>query len=1015
MVGAASEHAALSDASDSSYVTSAGHASAVLRLQMGQLLRPHVRATAFALTVRWALTAGAFSTAPVVRMLDYSSEEWVRIYATATLAPPAVGSPVDSTYSVPSNLIRGHHKDGGVRDFGDGGIEIQAPNGASGGAQLRVYRVFEELEDVYPYAAQSNDIRVQRTGATWQVVDVAGAIPGGLGTWTTAPQLGETLDSSNVIATAIYLAGFLPNAGTAGKVIGFAPGLPQMGGPTINGGNLTSKPSAFWKTGTVSSPGVLKMIDNLLLRSEDASAANRADVLTPFIQPVGPNGDHSVDLGWISFESVRLFRSSGQNYAIQVPDEARSENTLLGLYDCHLTGSGNFGSGGGTFEMKTAYRGGYISIDFIDCQVGSTEEHNFYHSGPNQNSQILRCRNETSTVFYPAHPLPDTVNGGKRIGRTGNQVVGRANKCAEGGQGPPAHETLLVEDCEFEYTAFTSGQESALTYSGCGADIIARRVALPNAGGGLFLAWVPATPAQPGIVHGFHLGGLGQFTSNPWSGSCGGSGQWGGTPTPSSIPQSGFVHAMGDVVIEDLSGGGGAEQAIRTGGCESVLVIRSKDAIDNTSSTPKIHAYPWGKVGSTWKWSSSGAGPFEDIDFRFEVPASAASVTAYYADGSSGSLSNLMGFGAGNNPANNTGGAGGSSLDTRLTTTQVDGLTVGGATAWPPWNQRMDWPGISSEISGIRFGGLYPNLSPPADYGPWKNAIYDPGKNTCTPQTIQHVGGVGSWSSGAQTSIEMQASTPIRIMVRPQVGSLFAPPDMVASNPIIIRVNPLGGYLFLPNVIANPIQIKVRPKRGHLTFSGAGGSIEATIDPLTILVKSKRGNVFFSPEMTASNPITIRVTPQPGFISAVAPLTSGGWASASSVVRRSFYNLIGRGFSIGVQYDNDGVNVFPSGRWCRLSVQHRATRRLMGTGIGGGVATGTVNRTGDMIAQLFAPIIEGDGFLLELANHIESSLRSVTLEGVTFHVPSTERIGRTPDDRWWQVNTTVPFSFVVEV
>lgn len=1049
VTGAASAHEALADASDASYVMSAGHASAVLRLSMGALLRPHVRATAFAFTVRWALTAGAFATPPVVRLLDDATEEWVRVYATASLTAPAVGSPADATYTIPSNLIRGHRSDGGVYDFGDTGVEIQAPNGASGGAELRVYRAFEELEDVYPFSTQTTDIRVQRTGSVWEIVDVAGAIPGGSGTWTTAPQLGEVLDSANVGATAVYLAGFLPSSGTLPKVIGIKSGTPQIGGFTLNGNNFTSKPSAFWKSGTVSSPGAIKMIDKLLIRSEATGSSVRAEITTPFIQPLGPSGNHTIDLGWISFESVRFYRSSGSNYAIQVPDEARSEETLLGCYDCHFTGPGNFG---GTFEMKTAYRGGYIGIDFIDCQQGSTEEHNFYHSGPTQDSQILRCKNEVSTVFYPAHPLPDTVNGGKRIGRTGNQVVGRTNKCAGGGQGPPAHETLLVEDCTFDWANFTE-DSSALTYDKTLGDIIVRRVDLPNCGGGFFLAWCPATPSQQGVVHGMHLeaktGALGQFTSMPWTGSCSGAGQWGGPQTPQSIPQSGFVSGIGDVVIEDLSGvSTSGSPPIRTGGCKSVLVVRGD--LSNTTKVPKIHAYPWGEVSNVWKWSASGAGPFEDLDFRFEVPASAASITAYYNAGTSGGLSNLMGFGAADNSANNTGGAGNTVLDARLTATQINGLTVGGSQAWPPWSQRMDWPGMSSNIPGIRFGGLFPNMSPPTDYGIWKNAIYDPGKNTFTPQTLEHVAGDGAWANGVASEVLMLGDS-FTVTDVPGLGIVLHAPEMtgdpfvvemvarrghielegataggtmdpftvksapqgLVSGPVMfpftIAARPAVGYLFLPRTL-DRFDVEIVTKRGHITFPGTVGG---TMDPF--VVEAAPGPLTIGPMMTGE---TFSVLDEflDGSLAAVTPLTSSGWAGASSKVRRALGDLIGRPFDLGIQYDNDGANRFNTGLWCRLSVQHRATRRSTATGLSaGGVATGVIHRTGDMIAQLFAPIVEGDGGLLAIADVIEKNLRSVTIEGVTYHVPSTERVGRTSDNRWWQVNTTVPFSFVQEI
>lgn len=1114
-VGHSSEWAALADASDSSYVTSAGHASAVLRLQLSALLRPHVRATTYDLVIRWRYTAGTFSTPPVVRLLDDASEEWVRVYHTAAPTAPVAGSFATATFAITPALIRGHRSNGGVYDFGDTGIEIQAPNGASGGAVLQIARVYTELEDVYPYSTQTNDIRVQRTGSTWQVVDVAGAITGGLGTWTNAPQLGEVLDNQNVVATAIYLAGFLPGAGTTAKVIGFAPGLPGMGGISLYGDDFVNKGNCYWKAGTVNSPGALKRIDRLLLRSESTTSAGRAQIATSTITPVGPFNNHDIDLGFIGFQSIRFYRfggPSGPNYAISSPDEARSELALLGLYDCHLTGDGDSGPGS-EYEMKTAYRGGYIGIDFMDCKAGTTWEHNYYHSGPTRDSQILRCENVPSTTFYTAHPLPDTNNGGVRCGRTFNQVVGRPNKCAQGGQGPPAQGTHLIEDCVGDWANFIE-DSSALTYACCLADIVVRRVDLPNCGGGLVLCWAPATPAQPGIVHGFHLnsktGDLGQFAHSPWSGSCGGAGQWGGAAAPVSVPQSGFVYHTGDVVIEEISGDSTSNSsAIRTGGCKSVLIVRG--ILSNTTKSPRVWSFPWNEVNNVFKWSSSGAGPWADLDVRFEVPASAASITAYYGVGTSGTpvLSNLMGYGSPGNPLNNTGGAGliQGTLASRLTAAQINGLTVGGAQVFPPWAQPM-----AVESSGMRIGGLFPNMTAPTDYGPWKNAIFDPGKNTFTPQSLEHAAGDGEWLNGTASSVEMVGTPAARILVEPERGSLFPSPEMACDTPAVIRLNPSIGYLFLPetmnaarvtispkrghieieggatevhgtmdtavirlvakrgDVIFTPTMtgdaavVGIEAKRGHLTFEGAGGSVELVADPAVVRILPLGGGLFFSPEMTASNaavieikpkrghltvegagtsievtmdPAVIRLNPelgslffspfmtgdsarihlvpQEGLLLNTAPLMSTGWAGASSKVRRALGDLIARPFSLGIQYDNDGANKFNTGRWCRLSVQHRTTKRSTATGLSGGVATGVIQRTGSMIAQLFAPIVEGDGELLAIAEFVESNLRSVTIEGVTYHVPSTERVGRTSDNLWWQVNTTVPFSFLQEI
>jgi len=76
-----------------------------------------------------------------------------------------------------------------------------------------------------------------------------------------------------------------------------------------------------------------------------------------------------------------------------------------------------------------------------------------------------------------------------------------------------------------------------------------------------------------------------------------------------------------------------------------------------------------------------------------------------------------------------------------------------------------------------------------------------------------------------------------------------------------------------------------------------------------------------------------------------------------------------------------------------------------------GGPTNDYRTPGMCVAQLFAPLEEGDGYLLEIVDSIDAAFRAVTVGGIVFQVPYTSFRGRMADSDWWQINVVCPFIY----
>ena len=127
------------------------------------------------------------------------------------------------------------------------------------------------------------------------------------------------------------------------------------------------------------------------------------------------------------------------------------------------------------------------------------------------------------------------------------------------------------------------------------------------------------------------------------------------------------------------------------------------------------------------------------------------------------------------------------------------------------------------------------------------------------------------------------------------------------------------------------------------------------------------------------------------------------WSAMANTIRSRFKTQIATPESLITQYDNHSLDNPDNEIWCRLTIKSgETTQESIGS------PSSNRDRTdGVMIAQLFAPIGNGDGDLRELAETIRAAFKRVTESGVTFRTPKIKEIGRVGKE--WQINVDCPF------
>ena len=129
--------------------------------------------------------------------------------------------------------------------------------------------------------------------------------------------------------------------------------------------------------------------------------------------------------------------------------------------------------------------------------------------------------------------------------------------------------------------------------------------------------------------------------------------------------------------------------------------------------------------------------------------------------------------------------------------------------------------------------------------------------------------------------------------------------------------------------------------------------------------------------------------------------------TAAGLIRARFSTQITTGQSLTTIHDNVPDSAIPTtGRWCRLSLRFGEQRART---IGADAAQ--YQTIGVAIAQVFAPLGDGDGVVLQLADAIVTAFRGVTLAGPPVIHFDSPYLSTDPalDGALWSVNVTIPF------
>jgi hypothetical protein len=93
----------------------------------------------------------------------------------------------------------------------------------------------------------------------------------------------------------------------------------------------------------------------------------------------------------------------------------------------------------------------------------------------------------------------------------------------------------------------------------------------------------------------------------------------------------------------------------------------------------------------------------------------------------------------------------------------------------------------------------------------------------------------------------------------------------------------------------------------------------------------------------------------------------------------------------------------PTTTWAMLTIQPGAANQVE---IG---SAGLYRVPGRAVASIFVPVESGEKPALVVVDRVNEAFRSAIFSGISFLTPDVERVGRTADSRWWQINVSAPY------
>jgi hypothetical protein len=741
--------------------------------------------------------------------------------------------------TLPAFMLKGHDADGwrAPQDFG---FAVSVPTYASGAPLFQLLGAWYRIEEVERHESVGPDWTVKRiSGSSWQTIDVKGNWAGTPGqVFTTQHEFGTALTTGQLaLADAGRRAGLTKQfSGTA--IVEFDPSVytgvqsqvasqPNIG-QVLVGKNGTNASRIFWRLGTPSTPGALTPVDGLIIRTppvpdgyRDGNA--RASLLTP-----GFNYDYDgsfVDTGTISYYGIRAWCDEGgtQCFFSDNTGGKPGQRLMLDLHDVQMTGSLLNDEGNpkaAASEFKFGGRLGGLRFDMRRVRIGRAQEHGWYTTSPQGDSQMVDVQNDIASNFYPLHVGVSPP----ALPRSFHQFVTRTCSCPLGppastpGATPPGYGTLLTEDC---ISRGNNGGTDFKCVHTLGSIINRRCTTFASTGAQRAIQF---TVEHFNFVAGSAAVSFGvDYSMGTWDSykatvctKGGGSGLPNpAQPYPTGVPGNGYkVYCFTKIVVEDLVVNGTYGNTLcQLAGAHEIIIDRGNFL--GSSKRPVFGLWEWGwdSAADLGSWFAGGVGAFDNHSVYFRNVGS--SPHAFYAPGVSSNngvaVSRLAVYGNRANSAKpgGTGIPSGPGNPAYLTVAQLSAMATAGNLGYPPWPQTQK-PDVGAVGEALGHGWVYPcmtapNFSDPVVYGGyWNNARRYPNLNTLHPAaTLGMEFPAPSVSVSGETGVNVTAGdTPLSLEVTFPAPTVTATIFVTAgATPLLLSHESLGATVTAGQVV----------------------------------------------------------------------------------------------------------------------------------------------------------------------------------------------------------------------
>ena len=245
-----------------------------------------------------------------------------------------------------------------------------------------------------------------------------------------------------------------------------------------------------------------------------------------------------------------------------------------------------------------------------------------------------------------------------------------------------------------------------------------------------------------------------------------------------------------------------------------------------------------------------------------------------------------------------------------------------------------------------------------------------------------------SGAAAADNTPSQTATPDIAVAALSGTASLDIVPAQTA--PATIDVAALSGSAVAGNSISQtaPAAIVV----AGISGTAAQGQQVSQTAPAAITIVALSGSASLVISASQTSPATIAVATIAGTVDAPAP--GGPYEQLHTRVRSHFTTYVETPNSLQVQHDNQEFTAPGDAAWCRCHILHTSTEQI---------AWGRRNvyrQRGKVVLDIYAPAIQGERDIRQIADQFAAGLRGKTYESVTYRGVTRKGPGRV-DGGWW--------------